>query len=126
MITSLTVLCPAPAWAEVCNSVRPDWDGASVTALGEMLYLFQTPVVLLLVLASALAIRFRNELAGIAVVVGWSVATYLVTGWGTTDGVRDTAMNEGCVGSPAAFITVAVVVGIGVVLCTAPLARQTK
>lgn len=126
LITAAALLGPAPAWADACTTVRPGWDGAEVTALGELLVMFQTPLVLILVLASALAVRLRHELGGVAVVVGWSIATYMVTGWGNSDGLRQAAMAEGCVGSPALFITVAVAIGIGVVLYTAPKARRSE
>lgn len=124
LITAGALLGPAPAWAEVCTAVRPGWNGDTVTAMGELLVLFQTPLVLLLVLCTALAVRLRHELGGVVVVVGWSIATYMVTGWGNSDGIRKAAMTEGCVGSPALFITVAVAVAIGVVLYTAPITRR--
>lgn len=125
LIAGLALLGPTPAAAEVCATLRPGWDGTPVTGFGELLLMFQTPLVLILILASALAVRFRHELGGVIVVVGWSIATYMVTGWGNSDGIRQAAMTEGCVGSPALFITVAVAVGVGVVLYTAPIRRHT-
>ncbi len=97
-----------------------------MTAVGEMLFLAQTPMVLFLILATAVAVRFRSEWGGVAVVAGWSIATYIVTGWGSSDGLRNAAINEGCAGSPALFIAVAAAVCIGVVLYTAPLPRRRK
>lgn len=97
-----------------------------VTPWGEFLILLQTPVVLLLILATALVIRFRLEWAGLLVVVGWSLSTYLVLDWAGTDSVRQSGMAEGCIGSPSIFIVVAVMVCIGVVLYTAPLKRGKK
>ena len=94
-----------------------------MTGVGEMLHLFQTPLVLLLILATALTVRFRREWAGVANVVGWSLATFLLTGTGGSYGVMDLGRVEGCVGSPALFIAVAVAVCIGVVLYTAPRKR---
>ncbi len=126
LMTAGIVLGPAPAWAEVCEALRPDWDGDTVTATSELLLLFQTPLVLLLVLGTALAVRFRHELGGVIVVVGWSIATYVATGWGNSDGIREAALAEGCRGSPALFITVAVAVAIGVVLYTAPITRRSS
>lgn len=126
LIIAGALLGPAPAWADVCETVRPGWDGETVTAMGELLLLFQTPLVLLLLLGTALAVRFRHELGGVVVVVGWSIATYVATGWGNADGIREAALAEGCVGSPALFITVAVAVAIGVVLYTAPITRRSS
>lgn len=94
-----------------------------MTGMGEFLYFLQTPLVLLLVLATALAVRFRREWAGVAVVVGWSLGTFLLTGTGGSYGVMDLGRVEGCVGSPSIFIAVAVAVCIGVVLYTAPRRR---
>lgn len=117
------MLCPAPLWADACSVLRPGWDGTPVTAWGEFLFLLQTPVVLLLVIATALAVRFRSEWGGLAVVVGWSLSTFLATGWGGDGTTRPAAMNEGCIGNATLFIVVAAIVCIGVVLYTAPLKR---
>ncbi len=118
------LLCPAPAWAEVCADLRPNWDGTTVTAWGEFLYLLQTPIVLVLIVATALAVRLRSEWGGLAVVVGWSLATFLATHWGDTGAIRTAGLNEGCVGNAALFIIVAAMVCVGVVLYTAPLKRD--
>ena len=119
------MLFPAPVWAQgVCAAERPGWDGQQVGAWGELLFLLQTPLVLGLIVATALALRFRSEKGGLLVVVGWSIATYLVTGWGQDDPERMAALAEGCIGSPALFIAVAAALSIGVVLYTAPLPRR--
>ena len=123
LILGAAFLSPAPAWAEVCALERPFWDGNPVSALGEFLHLLQTPVVLILILATALVIRFRSEKGGLAVVVGWSLSTFLATGWSTDTTIRDAATAEGCIGNATLFIVVAVLVCIGVVLYTAPLKR---
>ena len=122
----LALLCPAPAWAEVCSDLRPGWDGSTVTAFDEMLFLAQTPMVLILILGTALAVRLRSEWGGVAVVVGWSLATFVVTEWGSRDGLRSEAIAEGCASSPGLFIAVAAAMCIGVVLYTAPLPRGKK
>ncbi|EBA13206.1 hypothetical protein RCCS2_04954 [Roseobacter sp. CCS2] len=106
--------------------MRPNWDGAPVTAFGEFLYLLQTPVVLLLIIATALAVRFRSEWGGLVVVVGWSLSTFLVTGWGADGDLQALAMTEGCVGNSTMFIIAAALVCVGVVLYTAPLKRDKK
>ncbi|MEO1637838.1 MAG: hypothetical protein AAFU41_01160 [Pseudomonadota bacterium] len=124
LILATLLLLPGAAWAEVCDKERPGWDGTPVGAFGELLYLLQTPVVLVLILGTALAIRFRSEKGGLAVVVGWSIVTFLTTGIGRTDAVRAAGIAEGCIGSPALFIAVAAALSVGVVLYTAPLPRQ--
>ena len=124
LIWGAAVLFPAPAWAEVCAAQRPNWDGTPVTAWGEFLYLLQTPIVLILIIATALAVRFRSEWGGLVVVVGWSLSTFLATGWGTNGDLRAAAMNEGCIGNTTLFIVFAALVCVGVVLYTAPLKRD--
>ncbi len=113
----------APAWAETCDEMRPGWDGTPVSAVGELLFLAQSPIVLILFLLTAVAVRFRSEWGGLAVVVGWSIVTFLVTRWG---GGQTDAATEGCVGSPALFIAVAAALSIGVVLYTAPLGKRKQ
>jgi len=126
LVWGAAMLCPAPAWAEVCAAQRPNWDGTTVTAWGEFLYLLQTPIVLILIIATALAVRFRSEWGGLVVVVGWSLSTFLATGWGDANALRTAAISEGCVGNATLFIVVAALVCIGVVLYTAPLKRDKK
>ncbi len=111
---------PHPAWAEICDKQRPDWDGLPVSAWAEMLALFQTPLALFLFLTTALAARLRRPWLGLAVVVGWSSYTMLVV---TTD-IRAAAIAEGCAGSPTLFIGVVAAICIGLVLYTAPLSKQ--
>ena len=97
-----------------------------VSAWGEFVFLLQSPIVLILILLTAVVIRFRSEWGGVAIVVGWSIVTYLVTGWLSGSTTQTAAANEGCVGSPALFIAVAAILCIGVVLYTAPLPRREK
>ncbi|MGJ8586773.1 MAG: hypothetical protein ACSHXW_01350 [Yoonia sp.] len=126
LIWGAAFLTPLPAWAEVCSLQRPNWDGVPVTALGEFLFLLQTPIVLILIIATALAVRFRSEWGGLAVVVGWSLSTFLATGWGSNGEARALAINEGCIGNSTLFVLFAALVCIGVVLYTAPLKRDKK
>ena len=126
LIWATAFLAPVPAWAEVCTLQRPGWDGTPVTAFGELLFLLQTPVVLILIILTALALRFRSEWGGLAVVVGWSLSTFLATGWGSNGDTRALAINEGCIGNSTLYILFAALVCIGVVLYTAPLKRDKK
>ncbi|MGJ8621285.1 MAG: hypothetical protein ACSHW1_00805 [Yoonia sp.] len=126
LIAAIACLGPAPAWAAACDLVRPAWDGMPVGAVGELLFLLQSPMVLVMILGTALAVRFRSEWGGLVVVVGWSIVTYLITGWGDGDGTMAQAAAEGCVGSAWLFIAIAAALSIGVVLYTAPLPRGKK
>ncbi len=126
LIWGAAMLFPTQAFAQACTTERPFWDGAPVSAWGEFLILMQTPIVLLLIVATALVIRFRHEWGGLAVVVGWSLSTYLVIDWAGTNAIRTAAIEEGCIGNSSIFIVVAVLTCIGVVLYTAPLKRDKK
>lgn len=101
--TVLTLIA-SPAGAEVCAQFRPDWEGGEVTAWQEMIALFGTPISLVLLLATAFAIRFRSAWGALAVFVGWSFAVAAVTFLDPTGGMRAAAATEGCVGSPSLYI----------------------
>ena len=115
-----------PAWADTCAEMRPGWDGTPVTAFQELIFLAQSPIVLVLILLTAVAVRFRSEWGGLACVVGWSIATYLVTDWSGSSATQTAAAQEGSVGSPVLFITFAAALCIGVVLYTAPLGKRKQ
>ena len=91
------MLLPARAVAGVCETVRPGWDGTPVSALQEAAYLFSTPLSLILLLATALAVRLRSQWGVLAVCLGWSG---LVTFHAFFDPTAGAAMAEGCAGSP--------------------------
>ncbi len=111
---------PNGAWAEVCDKQRPNWDGLPVSAWSEMLALLQTPLALFLILTTALALRLRHQWLGLAVVVGWSSYTMLMT----TSDIRGAAIAEGCAGSPTLFIGLVAAICVGVVLYTAPMPKR--
>ena len=119
-------LSAAPAAAQSCAEVRPGWNGEPVSAWGEVLFLAQSPIVLILILLTALAVRFRSEWGGLLVVVGWSIATYLATNRSGAGDALGTAMAEGCVGNPALFIAFAAALCIGVVVYTAPIGKRKQ
>jgi hypothetical protein len=101
-----------------CASFRPDWSGDEVSALSEALLLFQTPAALVLLLASALVLRFRSAWGALAVFVGWSLLVSAFTFFDPTGGTRTAAMAEGCVGSPTLFIAIALGISVGLILYT--------
>jgi len=123
---ALLIVAAGPAAADTCARMRPGWNGEPVSVFGEFVFLAQSPIVLVLILLTAVALRFRSEWGGLAVVVGWSIATYLVTDWGRGNEMQTAAMEEGCVGSPALFIAVAAALCIGVVLYTAPIGKRKQ
>ena len=114
------LMAPSAGMAQVCEQQRPGWDGAPVSAFGELVFLMQTPIVLALILATALAFRLRNQWVGLVVVVGWSTITYFMNS-GTTNA---DAITEGCIGSPTLFIGMVFALCVGIVLYTAPLPKR--
>lgn len=106
LIVATAVVVPHPVIASTCSDFRPNWDGGSVSAWSEMIQLFGTPISLILLLGTALAVRFRKPWAALAVFVGWSFAVAAVTFLDPTGGVRAAAAAEGCVGSPSLYIAV--------------------
>ena len=100
----MLALLPGPALAEVCDKVRPFWEpGSPATAWDEFLGLMATPPSLILLLLSAVAVRFGQQLAVLLAVVGWSFWVSYVA-LSTPDQVRLDAIAEGCIGSPTLFI----------------------
>ncbi|MDJ0826489.1 MAG: hypothetical protein QNJ16_13380 [Rhodobacter sp.] len=115
---------PTQAVAEACATVRPDWDGSPMSTLSEALFLVTTVPVLVLLLATLAALRFRSQWGGLAVVVLW---TALVTFLTMVDpsGLQAASRAEGCVGSPALFIAAVAAICVATVLYTAPLPKRT-
>lgn len=110
---------PVPAWADsVCTQVRPNWDGTPVSAWSEAILLFGSPIALILLLATALAVRLRSTWGGLAVFVGWSFMVSAVTFFDPTGGARTAAAAEGCIGSSTLFITLVAVLSVGTLLYT--------
>ena len=105
---------PMPAFADICAQVRPDWTGSEATAVTEAIALFGTPPSLFLVVATALAVRFRSQWGGLAVVVAWAIWTSAVALNGNDQLAQATI--EGCVGSPALFLIGVALMCAGTVL----------
>lgn len=116
VILAAAVCVPAGAHAEVCDRIRPDWDGQAVSVWEETLALMGTPVSLLLLLATVLVLRFRSSWGALAVFVGWSFAVASFTFLDGTGGLLPAARAEGCVGSPALFVGVVLLISAGMML----------
>lgn len=115
----ILALIPLPAWAGVCEEVRPGWDGTPITILGETLALLSAPAALLLVVLSLAAIRFRAQWLGLGTIVFWTIFVSVIT-MATPSDLRDLARAEGCVGSPALFIALAAAICGAIVIYTKP------
>ena len=116
---------PTAAWAEVCDKVRPLWaPGSQATGWDELLGLMGTPPSLVLLVLSALAVRFRHQWGALIVVLLWTGWVSLVALVGVDNDVQALAIAEGCVGSPVLFIAVVAAICGGMILYTAP--RDTR
>ncbi|MEO9684727.1 MAG: hypothetical protein ABJR46_03055 [Tateyamaria sp.] len=118
-IGSVIVALPGAAWAEICDKERPNWDGTDVTAIGEAFTLFTTPVALVVLAFTIIALRFRNQWMGLGAVLGWTGFIALITTADPT-GTRNLAIAEGCIGSPTLFIAVVAAICVGTVIYTKP------
>lgn len=126
LICAAALFSPTYGFADACQIERPHWDGVPVSMIQEFLILMQTPIVWVLIIATAIVIKLRHEWGGLIVVIGWSLSTYLAIDWAGTDPNKAAAINTGCIGNPSLYIIVAVATCIGVVLYTAPLKRGKK
>lgn len=126
----LAVLLPGPALAGACASLRPGWSaGTQATGWTEMLHCFSSLPALVLLIATALAIRFRSQWGGLIVTVLWSLLVFLVVRDRFGDdptGLRQSAFAEGCLGSPTLFIAAVTAICVATILYTAPSGRQTS
>lgn len=117
-------LFPQAALAEVCNKARPLWNPAEgpASALDEALHFAASPVSVVLLLATAVALRFRSPWGGLAAVCGWSALVFSIVFGDARDltGVGPLARAEGCIGSPALFIALVAAICVGTVVYTAP------
>jgi hypothetical protein len=111
-------LMPGAAWAQSCAVQRPDWDGTSVSAVQEAVFLASSPAALILLLGTVVAIRFKSQWGALAVVLGWTAFVTFLTMLAPAS--RKVAMAEGCVGSPALFIGIIAAICVGMIFYTAP------
>lgn len=120
----IPAVLPLPARAGVCDTYRPGWDGIPVSAWSEAVSLAATPASLLLLVASALAVRMRSQWGVLAVCVSWSVLVSVLAFHDGSGGQRAAAMAEGCVGSPSVFIAAVGLLCIGLIVAGGPPARR--
>ncbi len=125
-LAGVFALGPGAARASVCDEVRPFvGPGESGTAFTEMVSLLGTPPSLILLVLTALVIRFRWQWASLAVVVLWSIWVSLIA-MSAPDAAMLAAIEEGCVGAPTLFIGLVAAICGAMMLYTAPRkAKQT-
>lgn len=104
-----------------CEAARPGWTpGTEATMLTEALHHLMSVPAIVLIVATMLALRWRSQWGGLAVVAGWSLWTGIIA----FGGAPEAAVAEGCVGSPALFIGLAAAICIATIAYTAPEERS--
>lgn len=125
LIAAALTVSPSAASAAVCSKVRPFVEtGEMGTAFTELVSLMGTPPSLILLVLSALAIRFCWQWAALGVVVLWSVWVSLIA-MAAPDDTLLLAIEEGCVGPPTLFIGLVAAICGGMMLYTAPRKAKT-
>jgi len=117
-LSALLAALPLPAWAEVCDKIRPDWDsaGGPVSAVAEMGYILASPVGLVLLGLVIVAMVWpRRWLAAVVALPLLALAGLLFLARGAE--VAALAMQEGCIGG------IGPTVGLLVLLAAAVLVR---
>ncbi len=114
---------PGAAWAEVCDKERPGWDGVAQDGIGEAIALFSTAPSLILLLSTALVIRFRSKWGALGVAVLWTILVSLMS-FSDIGEIRKLAIAEGCIGSPTLFIAIVAAICVTMILYTAPRAER--
>ena len=122
----MALVWPTSALAQACEQTRPDWDGTPANAITEALFLASSLPSVVLIVATALALRFRSKWGGLAVVSGWSILISLRVFDRDLAGIRQMATIEGCIGSPTLFIALVTAICIGTILYTAPMDRRSN
>ncbi|MBV2358699.1 hypothetical protein KUH32_02855 [Thalassococcus sp. CAU 1522] len=116
-LTVLTALSlPGTAAAEVCDKLRPGWDGTPQTLAGEAMGLFLSPAGLFLTTALLVAVLFRHAMGTALAALMWSAfISYLVL---HSDPLLFAAMEEGCVAQPTLFIAASAAICLAAVIFT--------
>jgi hypothetical protein len=111
------VALPAgPAFAEVCDKIRPDWSPADgrIGALGDAIYMSQTGFGLvaatLLVMGLVVRLRWIRFIASGGLVL---MAIPLILEWWNMPAMYREALAEGCLGLPYVTIAVLLVLSAG-------------
>lgn len=114
-------LLPGAASAEVCDKVRPLWTpGTEATVWTEMIALMGTPPSLVLLILTAVAVRFRHEWGALVLVLLWTGWISMVVFYGSDGDIQAAAVAEGCIGSPTLFIAAVAAICVGMILYVAP------
>ena len=119
LIIGLFALVPSQATANGCATLRPNWDGAPSTAITEAIALFSTTPSIILLIATAAALRFKSTWGGLVTVVGWALWIYALAS-PTLFPDKAAATQEGCIGPDTLFIALVIAICVVIVLMTSP------
>ena len=109
-------VCPSTALADVCDKMRPSWDGTPATLSDEAAILFFEPLSLVAVAASAITVWFRSKIGSIGVFARWVwIAVWALASSTLHDDLWEAISEEGCRSSPDLFI------GLSAAICIATL-----
>ena len=114
------ILCvlPLPAWAEVCDKQRPNWDGTPVSTLNEAILLFSSAPALILLIVTAFVIRFKHQWGALVMVVLWAIFASFASFYDAD--IKQSAIIEGCMGPSTLFVAVVAAICIGLILYVVP------
>lgn len=116
-LTALCAALPLPAFAEVCDKVRPDWlpEDGPVGALAEAFYVLTSPLgVVLLAFVVLAMVRPRRWLAVVVALPLLALAGLLFLARGAE--VAAMAMAEGCIGGIGPTVALLVLLAAAVLV----------
>jgi len=110
-ILGISLCAASPAWAEVCDKIRPNWsplDGP-VSAIQELMYFTTSPIGIGFGVLFALHLWFRTRLSFYLVLVacGFALLTETEIFWAPNH-ILAASYSEGCRGLP--WLTLLVIV----------------
>lgn len=116
LFTILMLLTASPAFAEVCDKVRPRWDpsSGSINLFEELYFFFTSPFGIGLILLIAATLYFKKRWLSIScAALIFLVAVLTTAGWFfLSDGIIRAAHQEGCRASPLVTIGVLALLSI--------------
>lgn len=116
----------SPAFAEVCDKVRPLWDGDQVGQLEELFHMLASPAGVVIVVLLIAAVSLRRMWFSIPVALalfGLSAVIFLDWFW-LGDGIAYAAYREGCMGGVHLTVACLILAAVTLVLWTRRVCRM--
>ncbi|MGH1423877.1 MAG: hypothetical protein ACRBBU_04060 [Pseudooceanicola sp.] len=120
-LVSALLITASPAFAEVCDKERPNWNhiDGSVSQLGDLWLFFASPFGVGLTIVLLMAIYFRNAwVSGVVVLPLIAIAWLIGSTWLEFDYITQAAVREGCITSPVVKISVLTFAAFALVVVT--------